>query len=78
MITQAKELSEKDNAGQVLRKMADEDRQVHQLLRCMTGENFEKEHWGMLFSILKIKHVQSADKLKLGDLLASDILSKSQ
>lgn len=38
-------------------------------MRCITGENFEKEHWGMLFSILKIKHVTSSDKLLFQDLL---------
>ena len=47
------------------------------IIRCVTGENFEKEHWGMLFSILKIKDVASADKLLFGDLLQSDLLSKA-
>ena len=31
----------------------------------------------MLFSILKIKNVSTADKLTFGDLLASDILGKA-
>jgi hypothetical protein len=31
----------------------------------------------MLFSILKIKHINSADKLTFGDLLASDLSSKA-
>jgi hypothetical protein len=31
----------------------------------------------MLFSILKIKHVTSFDKLTFGDLLESDLLGKA-
>lgn len=31
----------------------------------------------MLFSILRIKHVTSADKLTFGDLLESDLLAKA-
>jgi hypothetical protein len=30
----------------------------------------------MLFSILKIKHVTSSDKLTFGDLLTTDLLGK--
>lgn len=31
----------------------------------------------MLFSILKIKHITSADKLTFGDLLNCDLLQKA-
>lgn len=65
-----------DSTSKILNEMIQDSSEILSLLRCMTGENFEKEHWGMLFSILKIKNVTSAEKLLLSDILQSEILQK--
>jgi hypothetical protein len=58
-----------DTAYRFFSSMLEDSQESLVLLKCVTGENFEKEHWGMLFSILKIKNVSSIDKLKFVDLL---------
>jgi hypothetical protein len=54
--------------------MIETDKEGINLLKCLTGENFEKEHWGMLFSLLNLKHITAIDKLLFRDLIESNYL----
>lgn len=62
-----------------MQQMFESNKTVVQLLKSMNGENFEREHWAYLFTILKIdKAVNSADKLTFGHLIESDIAGHAQ
>ena len=67
-IEKSKNIEAADSVSKFLKEMLEDDREGLNLLRFLTGENFEKEHWGILFSLLGIKHVTSIDKLLFRDL----------
>lgn len=73
----AKKIETMDAVSKFLKELMEDDRETLNLLRCLTGENFEKEHWGMLFSMLGIKNVTSIDKLLFRDLVEANLLQKA-
>lgn len=62
-----------------MQQLLESNKTLVQLLKSMNGENFEREHWAYLTTILKIdKLVTSVDKLTFGHLLEADVLGHAQ